>query len=143
MKLIILFTSIFLLACTAKEDQLVSAESTSVSIIGKWSPTYLTQARNADGTWGAWQRINTFVALPVYEFTSDGRFLTDGKPGANCCFAGNKYAVAGNTVSFSEVLICPNALCLACPSGWTIIDIKSDTLVLEECSTRNKYLKVK
>ncbi|MES2516585.1 MAG: hypothetical protein V4585_00675 [Bacteroidota bacterium] len=139
MKAITLFISLLLIACTSKEDQLVPND---VNIIGKWAPTYQTQTRNADGTWGEWHQINTFVALPVYEFTSDGRFLTDGKPGANCCFAGNKYSVSGSKISFTEIMSCPTVYCVAC-ADWTISEMKSDSLILEQCSARNKYIKTK
>lgn len=144
MKAIAIFFSILLVACTSKEDSLLLSESSlNVSIVGKWAPTYFTQTKNADGTFGEWHRINTFVALPVYEFTSDGQFLTDGKPAANCCFAGNKYSVAVNKISFTETKNCPEALCMACPSSWTISEIKGDTLILEECMARNKFVKTK
>jgi hypothetical protein len=137
MKAIAILASILLIACTSKEDIMPT------NIVGKWTPTYLTQTKNADGNFGEWHRINTFVALPVYEFTNDGRFLTDGKPGASCCFAGNKFSISGNKIAFTEVMACPNALCVACSAGWTINEIKGDTLVLEECNARNKYIKQK
>jgi hypothetical protein len=143
MKAIAIFFSILLVACTSKEDSLTIFDVVNINIVGKWAPTYFTQTKNADGTFGEWHRINTFVALPVYEFTSDGQFLTDGKPAANCCFAGNKYSVAVNKISFTEIMNCPNALCVACPASWTINEIKGDTLILEECMARNKFVKTK
>jgi len=143
MKAIAIFISILLVACTSKEDSLTILDVVNINIVGKWAPTYLTQTKNADGTFGEWHQINTFVALPVYEFTNDGQFLTDGKPGANCCFAGNKYSVAVNKISFTEAIYCPNAICVNCPASWTITEIKGDTLILEECTTRNKYVKIK
>jgi hypothetical protein len=128
--------AIFLIACTSKED------ITPASIVGKWSPTYITQTRQADGTFDAWHRINTFAPLPVYEFTSDRRFLKDGKSGASCCLSGSKYTIAGNSITFAETLSCPNVDCKPC-SDWKVDSIKSDTLVLDECFTRNKYVKLK
>jgi hypothetical protein len=135
MKLTTLIISLLLIACTSKED------IAPTTIVGKWAPTYITQTKNADGTFDAWHTINTLVALPVYEFTSDGRFLRDGQPGGACCSSGNKYSLSGNKIIFDERPICPTVKCALC--DWTIIEIKSDTLILEECNVRNKYLKIK
>jgi hypothetical protein len=136
MKLTTLIISLLLIACTSKED---IAPNT---IVGKWVPAYILQTKNADGSWGEWTTINTFVALPVIEFTSDGRYLTDGKPGANCCYAGNKYSISGNTINFTEQLSCPNVSCIS-NSGWIIYSLKDDTLILEINNTRSKYTKTK
>jgi hypothetical protein len=135
MKLTTLIISLLLIACTSKEDIVPN------TIVGKWAPTYITQTKNADGSFDAWHTINTFVALPVYEFTSDGRFLRDGQPGGVCCASGNKYSVLGNKIIFDERPICPTVKCALC--DWIIIEIKSDTLILEECNTRNKFTKIK
>jgi hypothetical protein len=138
MKSTTLFLSLLLLACTSKE----SITPTSTDIVGKWSPTYFTSTKNADGTWEPFQKINTFVALPVYEFTSDGRFLKDGKSGASCCSAGDKYLVENNKITFSQQLACAT-VCLPC-DNWAVIEIKSDTLILEECArVRNKFVRIK
>lgn len=138
MKLTTLFIALFLIACTSKED------ITPVTIVGKWTPTYITQTRQADGTFDAWHQINTFVALPVYEFTSDGRFLKDGKPGADACnIAGNKYSVSGSTILFTELLDSKSVpACKNC-TGWKFEFAKGDTLILDECNVRNKYTKLK
>lgn len=136
MKLITLFISLLLIACTSKDIN-------PKEIVGKWAPNYMLQTKNADGSWGDWVTINTLIALPVIEFTSDGRFLTDGKPGANCCYAGNKYSISGNTINFTEKLNCPNISCVS-NSGWIIYSLKSDTLILETNNgARNKYTKTK
>lgn len=129
---------ILCLACTSKE----SIEPSTTSIIGKWSPTYITQNKNSDGTWESFHKINTFVALPVYEFTSDGRFLKDGKSGASCCSAGDKYLVENNKITFSQTLACAS-ICLPC-DNWAVTEIKGDTLILEECArVRNKFVRIK
>ena len=123
MKIITLMISLLLIACTSKED------ITPTTIIGKWAPTYMLQTKNADGSWGDWATINTLVALPVIEFTGDGRYLTDGKPGANCCYAGNKYSISGNTINFCITTI-GDKLCsiqihayISCRFGYSTIPI--------------------
>ena len=136
MKLIILFASFLLIACTSKGIN-------PTEIVGKWAPNYLLQTKNADGSWGDWVTINTLIALPVIEFTSDGRYLTDGKPGANCCYAGNKYSISGNTIDFTERFGCPTVDCTPY-AGWIIYSLKDDKLVLEiNNGARNKYTKIK
>lgn len=136
MKLTTLFVALFLIACTSKED------IAPASVVGKWAPTYITQTRQADGTFDAWHRINTFAPLPVYEFTSDGRFLKDGKSGASCCLSGSGYNISGNSITFTETLNCPNVDCKPC-LNWKVDTIKGDTLILDECFTRNKYTRLK
>jgi hypothetical protein len=136
MKLTTLIISLLLIACTSKED------IAPTTIVGKWAPTYMLQTKNADGSWGEWVTINTLIALPVIEFTNDGRYLTDGKPGANCCYAGNKYSISGNTIDFTERLGCPNVDCIPY-AGWIIYSLKDDTLILEIYNTRSKYTKTK
>lgn len=136
MKLTTLIISLLLIACTSKED------IAPTTIVGKWAPTYMLQNKNADGSWGDWATINTLIALPVIEFTNDGRYLTDGKPGANCCYAGNKYSISGNIIDFTERLGCPNVDCIPY-AGWIIYSLKDDTLILEINNTRSKYTKTK
>lgn len=135
MKLSTLIISLLLIACSSKED------IAPAKIVGKWAPTYITQTKQADGTLGAWYTINTLVALPVYEFRSDGQFLRDGQPGGTCCASGNKYSVSENKIIFDERPVCPTVKCAL--YDWTIIEIKKDTLILEEYNTRSKYVKIK
>jgi hypothetical protein len=138
MKLITLIISLLLMACTSKDSI-----TPTTGIVGKWSPTYTTQTKNADGNWEPFYIINTLVALPVYEFTSDGRFLRDGKDGADCCTSGNKYTIANNIITFTERQICPTVKCILC-ENWAVIEIKNDTLILEECArVRNKFVRIK
>ncbi len=136
MKLTTLIISLLLIACTSKED------IAPTTIVGKWVPAYMLQNKNADGTWGEWTTINTLIAIPVIEFTSDGRYLTDGKPGANCCSTGNKYSVSGNTIDFTERLSCPNVDCIPY-FAWTIYSLKDDMLILGTNNARTKYTKTK
>ena len=68
MKLVIIVIAVCLIACTSQKD------IEPATIVGKWAPTYITQTRQSDDTFDAWHVINTLVALPVLEFTSDGRF---------------------------------------------------------------------
>ena len=136
MKLTTLMILLFLISCTSKED------INPNSIVGKWSPTYITQTKQADGTFSPWYTINTLVALPVYEFTNDGRFLMDGKSGETCCSSGSKYSVSENKIYFTERAICPTVKCALC-DYWSIIEIKGDTLILDECFSRNKYARIK
>ena len=113
-------------------------------IIGKWSPTYLQSTKNTNGQWSNFERINTFVALPDLEFKSDGSFLSAGKPGAACCYAGNKYTIYNNnTLKFSEKASCqPNSTCQECPS-WVLEFISTDSLIIEQCNLRSKFIKIK
>jgi hypothetical protein len=135
MKIITLILSVLLIACTSKDI-------TPTTIVGKWNPTYITQTKQSDGNFEPWHTINTLVALPVYEFTNDGRFLRDGNSGATCCNSGNNYYILKNEIIFSDLLSCPTVKCAGLPK-WTIIEIKDDTLILEEFNTRNKYVKIK
>ena len=131
-------TVILFIACTSKE----SMTPASTDIVGKWKPTYFTQSRLANGTYEPWQKIATLVALPVYEFTNDGKFLKDGRSGASCCSAGDKYVVENDKITFSQQMSCAT-VCLPC-DNWAVIEIKNDTLVLEECArVRNKFVRMK
>ena len=136
MKLTTLIVSFLLIACTSKDIA-------PTEIVGKWSSTYMIQTKNADGSWGNWTIIYTLIGLPVIEFTNDGRFLSDGKPGANCCYAGNKYSFSGNKVTFSELLNCPTVDCLSCGPYWDDVKITGDTLIYETCFGRGKLVKTK
>lgn len=139
LKKIIFALSLFFFSCVEKET---ISTSYSSEIIGKWNPTYLQQTKDKDGMWGPWGQINTFVALPQYEFTAQNKFLTNGKPGAGCCFAGNVFSIDNNTILFSDMVACDPLPCNNC-SNWSIVQIKNDTLVLEQCTVRVKMAKTK
>jgi hypothetical protein len=136
MKPAILITSFFLITCTSKEID-------PTSIVGKWEYTGITQYNKFDGTYSPWRVNPTFVAVPnsFWEFTKDGYFFRNGKSGAECCSGGNKYSILGDKISFTETLNCPNVSCLAC-SIWKIEKIGIDTLILDECYAKNKYVRV-
>lgn len=136
---LITLTILFVLACKSTESI-----DPQMGIIGKWNPSYITQTRNSDGSWGEWHQINTLVALPVYEFTSDGRFLRDGKPGASICTSGSRYKVAGDKITFTESYSgIVNVDCVAC-ENWTVYTLTETLLILEECGgVRNKFAKQK
>ena len=126
---------ITLIAC--KSDAIVPEK-----LVGRWSHAYQAQYKTSDGTWGPWNTFVTITAIPPIEFTAKGAFLRDDKPGAECCAAGNRFTVLNNTIVFSEVMSCPQMSCLPC-SKWEIPRLDSDTLVLEMCSVRNKYARIK
>ncbi|MFD2520450.1 hypothetical protein [Emticicia soli] len=111
-------------------------------IIGEWANAYQIQTKNADGKWGPWSYVTIYVALPNIEFTRDGKFLRGGQPGADCCSAGNLYTISNNVIKFSDFLSCPQVRCMDCHE-WTINTLKDDTLILESCNTRTKYIKAK
>jgi hypothetical protein len=126
---------ITLIAC--KSDAIVPEK-----LIGEWNPAYQIQYKTSDGIWGSWTTFNTFAALPPIEFTAKGNFLRDGKPGAECCTAGNKFTVSSNTIIFSDLMSCPQMSCLPI-SKWEIQRLDADTLVVEMASTRSKYSRSK
>jgi len=111
-------------------------------LIGVWAPTYQIQNKEANGKWGRWITINTLMAIPDMEFTASGDFLRDGKPGAACCSAGNKYTLSGNTITFSEIKDCPNVDC-SLSYQWKIHELTSKFLILEFGESRSKYARVK
>lgn len=111
-------------------------------VVGEWAHAYQIQTKTANGIWGPWSYISTLTAIPNIEFTESGKYLRDGKPGAECCTAGNDYSVEGTTITFSDIKICPQMSCRPC-NQWEIVSIKADTLVLEMCDLRAKLTKVK
>ncbi|GAB3510053.1 hypothetical protein [Emticicia fontis] len=132
--LITLATLLSLFAC--KSDAIVPEK-----LVGKWFHTNQVQYRIADG----WGPCNTFVnitANPPIEFTAKGNYLRDGKPGAECCTAGNKFTVLDNIIKFSEVQDCPQMSCIPCRE-WSILSLDSDTLIAESCGLRVKYARIK
>ena len=126
---------------------LISCKSNDINpsdLIGKWGFTEITQYQNINRNWTPWRVNQTLLkSIPsIYEFTSDGNFLRDGQPGADCCDTGNKFRVVNNEINFSDFLPCPTVRC-AKPQNWIIVQIKEDTLILEKYSIRNKDIKIK
>lgn len=119
-----------------------SSKVSASELVGKWAPTYMYKSKEAGAVWTT---INTLVALPVIEFTANGKFLSDGKPGADCCgFVGNSYSLKDNRITFSDFSRCPNVACVTITcDGWGVQKIENDTLVIETCSSYGKFVKTK
>ncbi|MEA5137609.1 hypothetical protein [Arcicella rigui] len=148
MKILSLSVAILMLISSCKSvDEVTpnkenSSKVSASELVGKWSPTYIQKSKAEGATWTT---INTLVALPVIEFTADGNFLSDGKPGADCCgWVGNKYSYQDNKITFSDFKPCPDVMCiaLAC-DGWKVHQLQSDTLVIEDCLSYSKFVRTK
>ncbi|RFS14769.1 hypothetical protein [Emticicia sp. C21] len=113
-----------------------------VKLFGKWNPTYQRQIKNDNGSWKPWTMINTLEAIPQLEFTAEGKFLTDALPSKDCCYPMGNYSLSRNVITFEAQIICPNGLCVDCKK-WIINSLDSDTLIVESCTSRNKYVRVK
>ena len=136
---VLLITILAIISCK-------SVEINPTDIIGKWKPQYLIPYNFNDDTWGKATLVDSLSNNYVFEFTTDGKFLINGKPGGSCCSAGDKYSISGNEMTFSELLSskdCQNVFCAKC-SKWNIDKITNETLILEECNKRKiQYLKTK
>ncbi len=119
-----------------------NAQKNASGLVGKWNPTYLQKSKDPSAQWTT---INTLVALPTIEFTADGKFLSDGKPGADCCgFVGNSYTLKDNKIIFADFKTCPEVSCIAVVcDGWKVESIANDTLTVESCFSTNKYVRAK
>lgn len=128
-----------LASCKSKE------EIDPNSLVNKWLSTGQMQSKKADGTWSDWYVPQTFAAVipSVWEFTKKGDFLRDGKPGGDCCFVGNKYSLSDNVITFSDPKNCPTVDCGFICNTLKIEQLKNDTLVLMQCSTKNQFVRVK
>ncbi|MFD2520451.1 hypothetical protein [Emticicia soli] len=133
----ILGIALALYACDPKNNNIEPKE-----LVGEWAHTYQIQTKEANGNWSGWNHYNALVAIPNSEFTIDGRYMREGKEGAECCTAGNKYAVAGTTITFSDTKSCPQMSCRPC-NQWEIVSLNADSLILEMCDVRNKFARVK
>lgn len=137
--LIIPFLFLILLSCKSKE------EINPNSLVGKWVATGLTQSMNQDSTWSAWRVNPTFASVTpsIWEFTNNGKFFVDGKPGGSCCFAGNAYVTMGSKITFSQLeMDCSTVYCLRC-NYWDYGKAGDDTLILRQCATKLKFVRVK
>lgn len=130
-------------ACTSvdvnPESKAVAASATF--LIGKWAPTYIVQ--NSGET--KWTPIQTFAALPTYEFTGEGKFLINGKPTEDCCpRIGKAFTVKDGQITFSDFNSCPNVMCIALAyAPWKFEQGTGDTLILQEITSRAKYVRMK
>ncbi len=135
-----LISFLFFISCKSKE------EIAPNNLAGKWIATGLTQSMNQDSTWSAWHVNPTFASVTpsIWEFTSSGDFLIDGKPAATCCFAGNKYSLTGgNKITFTELEgNCADVRCITC-YDWDFAKEGNDTLLLRQCTTRSQFVSVK
>ena len=79
------------------------------NLIGQWRPTY--EIFN-DST-QKWEVILSYMLLPNIEFTSDGKFLINNRPGSegDCCgYIGSQYKVENNMVIFSNFAVASSFL---------------------------------
>jgi hypothetical protein len=122
-----------------------SVELDPTNIVGKWKFTGIYQSRRSGGNFGDWQKSITISGNPILEFTNNGYFLKDGKSGAECCTFGDKYSLSGNKISFIELsqsASCGLVNCYNCVD--VIIEkVDADSLILNECYHKNKYVRVK
>lgn len=142
-KCILLAITALAVACASIEvSPTTKATSyTATFLIGKWAPAYSVQ--NSGET--KWTTIQTFAALPTYEFTSEGKFLINGKATEECCFRiGKSYSVKDGEITFSDFNSCPNVACIALAyAPWKCAQGAGDTLILQETTTRAKYIRMK
>ena len=137
---IIIISILSVIACKTDIDP--------TSIVGKWENTYIFQRKDSTGIWSKWKATSNpgfgFTTNKLYQFTGDGRFFREGKPGVLSCRSGNRYAVSNNKITFSERdPIEARVNCIDC-SNWEIVEIKDDTLILQECTwTRNKFVRIR
>jgi hypothetical protein len=128
---------VFLATVACKTDQTTTAQS---KIIGRWAHTYQIKEKNSKGTFGKWITINTLVALPVLEFTKDGRILWDGKETTACCQFKTFDEKTNNILQLSNMVnspACAAVDCAACDT-WQYT-ISKDILVLEQCEVVHRY----
>jgi hypothetical protein len=140
-----LLFSIFI-SCKSKEVEIIIDVDPSL-VIGKWVSTNIVKYKNNDGSWKNWEQIDDSSALSIYEFKNEGSFIRDGKPGGDCCCCsgGDRYSISKNVISFTSTL----GKCVAMDCGepfcdrWKIEKIDVDTLILNECFVKNKYVRKK
>ncbi|SOE23593.1 hypothetical protein SAMN06298216_3978 [Spirosomataceae bacterium TFI 002] len=126
----VIFTLSFLWACTG-------INYSPNQLIGKWNNAYEVQYQDSLGNWSDWTQINTLVALPQLEFTSDGRILWDGKTPTTCCLFKN-YELKGNKIKLSNPTNSELCNCVNCPS-LEIEKLTSEVLELNWCYSKIRY----
>jgi hypothetical protein len=145
MKKIYLFALLFLvfISCKLKEIEITIDVDPSF-VIGKWVSTNVVKYKNNDGSWKNWEERSGSSTLSIYEFKSEGSFIRDGKPGGNCCCCsgGDRYSISKNVITFTSTLgKCPAMDCGGFCNNWRIEKIDADTLILNECFVKNKYVR--
>ncbi len=135
---ILFFTILAIISCK-------SVELNPNDIVGKWKPSLYIPYNSNNNTWGKAFPIDSLSRTQIIEFSSESKFLINGKSGGSCCNAGNKYTISVNEISFSDL----NFNCLATQycyncAKWTIEKLDDETLILEECNNRKiQYVKTK
>jgi hypothetical protein len=135
---ILFFTILVIISCQ-------SVEISPTDIIGKWQPQYFIPYNFNNNTWEKARFLDSLSNNYILEFTNEGEFLINGKPGGSCCSAGDKYSVSGNEINFSEFAGrgCTYVFCKTCTT-WNIEKVSNETLILEECGKRKiQYVKTK
>jgi hypothetical protein len=133
---ILLFIILAIISCK-------SIEINPNDIIGKWQPQYFIPYNFNDNTWEKARLVDSLSSNYVLEFTSEGKFLINGKPGGSCCSAGDKYEISGYEITFTELSLngCQYVYCYNC-AKWTILTVNNEILILEECGKRKiQYLR--
>lgn len=103
-------------------------------LVGIWHPTYETRTKDANGNYGEWQTIYTFVPLPSLSFTSDGQLLYwQGEKEVKECCQFTRYSLSGKNITLSDLTPCPTVKCDICPD-WKIIRLEKEVLELELCN---------
>jgi hypothetical protein len=138
MKNLTIYFGIFFALISCKNDGIVGKND----LVGKWSHTYFVQTKEQNGTWSEWHQINTLVALPTLEFTSNGKILWDGKPATSCCQY-LSYAIDNELIRLNE-LTKTSAFCdcFSCDT-WKIEKLTKDTLEIEQCFGKARYTRIK
>lgn len=146
MKNLGVYLVIFVILLSCKKAEIVIDNN----LVGKWRHTYFVQQKDQNGNWGEWTQINTLVALPTLEFIANGKIFYDGKfKEADCCFdTFTDFQIKNNELfmSYKEKtkLDCSiiDFICLEKNNNWQFEIIKNDTLILTQCKTRNKFIRI-
>ncbi|MES2794759.1 MAG: hypothetical protein V4683_02280 [Bacteroidota bacterium] len=137
MKKIAISIGIILICMSCKND-LVNPEK----LVGKWSHTYYIKDKDQNGNWSDWHQINTLVALPTLEFTSNGKILWEGKPATNCCQY-LSYTIDNEVIKLSELTPASAACdCVLCDS-WKLEKLTEETLEIDLCYIQARYVRLK
>ncbi|GAB3518391.1 hypothetical protein [Emticicia fontis] len=137
MKTLFIFLGLSIVLNACKSDS-----ASPEKLIGKWNHTYQRQIKNDDDSWKAWATVNKLEAIPIIEFTADHIFLTGGSPLKDCCYPIGNYSLSRNVITFDAQKICASGVCVDCKK-WIINSLNSDTLVVQTCTSRNKYARIK
>ena len=133
-----IYLGTFLLISSCKSDEIKSLNE----LVGKWSHTYFVQTKEQNGKWSEWHQINTLVALPILEFTANGKILWDGKPANSCCQY-LSYIIDNEQIKLSDLTEASNLCdCILCDK-WKIEKLTEDVLEIEQCFGKARYTRIK